>query len=591
MSARRRWISLLAAAGIGLVVVLSRIFARQRSFLEWDDYIFGLALHLFAPQSYVPQPPFFPAFIHAARFANVFLRDDVAALTWTSVAASGIAAASVFGIARELFEDARVAWSAAVLFAFFPASWFYAGTPLSDTAGVAAAAGAVWLSVRSFRKPASVLAAAAVLGLASGVRPQTAFIALIPFAASLGMNRRLAAAALSILAASVGLFWCVPVFAAAGGIAPVLDPLLRQWRYVLSVTSPMTNRSPLALVARRWLIDTWDSLPYAVAAWAAVALGIVRCARRRNRGAFFLVAAGSGLYAVCAVLFLDLAATGRYVLPLLPSAALAAAAGLAAAEDRIRLPRGALTAGFVAGSIVAVGPAIAVLHTRASPPVEAAARVKALTRGSRYAIVYPASMYVPAALLFPGVPIHELEKTPFHVLAESALPVWRFGVSAPDDDRAAAWPPYRAFSSLGMGRYLRVPYGEWRAETALFGEGWFAEERDGDEAFRWMGPRAAIRFPPASGRTAVRFVLVTVPKAFARPPELVVAWNETVLDRRAIAGERTDLTYHLPPAPSGPGILTLAADRTFRPGRGDPRELSFEIRHFRWVRGARNIGN
>ena len=141
-----------------------------------------------------------------------------------------------------------------------------------------------------------------------------------------------------------------------------------------------------------------------------------------------------------------------------------------------------------------------------------------------------------------------------------------------------------------MGRYLRVPWGEWHAENARFGDGWFAEERDGDETFRWMGRRAVIEFPPAAGRTTVRFFLATVPKAFARSPELTVAWNDTVLDRRGIAGERTDLTYRLPAA-SGPATLTLTADRTFRPGRGDPRELSFEIRHLRWVRGAVTTGN
>jgi hypothetical protein len=43
--------------------------------------------------------------------------------------------------------------------------------------------------------------------------------------------------------------------------------------------------------------------------------------------------------------------------------------------------------------------------------------------------------------------------------------------------------------------------------------------------------------------------------------------------------------YRLP-ATSGPATLTLAADETFRPGRGDPRDLSFQIRHFRWVHGA-----
>jgi hypothetical protein len=369
-----------------------------------------------------------------------------------------------------------------------------------------------------------------------------------------------------------------------------MEPLLRQWRYTVGTTSPLASRASPRLVARRWLIDTWDSPAYAAAAWTAIAAGVVVLSKGRARAGFLFVGAGALAYFVLAVIFLDLLPTGRYILPVLPAAAIAAAAALAAAEDRLRWPRGLLTAGFAAGSAIALGPSLAVMHTRLSPPVEAAARLKGINRNRRYAIVYPAEMYVPAALLFPGVPKFELEKTSRDVLAGSSLPVWRYGVPAPDDDRAAAWPPYRPFSSLGMGRYLRVPWGEWRSENARFGDGWFAEERDGDETFRWMGRRAVIEFPPAAGRTTIRFVLVTVPKAFARPPSIVVDWKGAVLDRRAIAGDRTDLTYRLPAA-SGPATLTLTADGTFRPGRGDPRELSFEIRHLRWVRGATTIGN
>jgi len=591
MTRQRRWIPVLAAAALALLVVLSRVFARPRSFLEWDDYIFGLALRLFAPQSYVPQPPFFPAFIYTARLANVFLRDDVFALTWTSVVSSGIAAACVFGIARELLGDVRVAWSATMLFAFFPAAWFYAGTPLSDMAGVAAMLAAAWLAARALRQPASVLASAAVLGFAFGVRPQTAVIALIPFATALWKNRRLAAAAIGIATFSVLLFWVFPVVRAAGGVGAIAGPLLAQWRHTVAETSPISNRASLRFVARRWLVETWGSPAYALAAWGGIGAGCAVLWRRRAWAVFLLLGAGAVLYFVGGVLFLDLATTGRYMVPVLPAAAIAAAVGLEAVESRFHLPRGLFTAAFVAGSAFVVGPALLVMHTRLSPPVEAAARIKALARGNRYAVVYPASMYVPAALLFPGVPIYELEKTSRDVLAGSAIPVWRFGVSTPDDDRATAWPPYRPFASLGMGRYLRVPYGEWRAEGASMGPGWFPEEQDGEETFRWMAQRAAILFPPTRGRTTVRFVIMTVPQRFPTPPELVVEWNGTVVERRRISGGREDLTLRLPAFPGGPGTLMLASDETFRPGGGDPRELSFQIRHFRWVHGERKIGN
>jgi Dolichyl-phosphate-mannose-protein mannosyltransferase len=569
-----------------VLIGASRVLARQRSFWEWDDYIFGLALHIFAPQSYVPQPPFFPAFIFAARFANRFLHDDVAALTWVSVVSSGIATGLVFAIARELIDDVRSAWSAALLFAFFPAVWFAAGTPISDTAGVSAALGAVWLSIRGHRDSRFLLPAAAAIGLAIGVRPQTALIAFLPFAIAVRRSPRRAAAALSLLAVSVGIFWAFPVLHAGGGVGPVLRSTLRQWNNVVGGTSPLAHRTSVAFVMRRWLIDTWSSPYYAAAAWAAVGVGVAAFWKRRDFDFLVLVGTGTCLYAACAVLFLDLAATGRYVIPMLPAAAIAAAIGLGAIEGHARLPRGSLTAGFVAASAAIVGPALWVMHTRASPPVAAASIVRERTAGARYAVVYPAQMYVPAELLFPGVPKFEAEKTSAETLAASPVPVWRFGVPALDTE-TVSWPQLRPFFSLGMGRYLSVPFGLWKPEP-IFGEGWFAEEHHGNDTFRWMGRRAVIIFPPATNPMTVRFTLIAPLRYFARPPELTVVWNGSLLDRREIRSDQTEVSYRPLPAtnPRGKSILVLSSTVTFNPSRsgssGDDRDLAFELRHLQW---------
>jgi hypothetical protein len=583
---------LTVAAGVLLsaLIVVSRVLARQKSFWEWDDYIFGLALHLFAPQASVPQPPFFPVFIGFAKFARLFASSDVVALTSVNVCSSIAAPGVLFLIVRELFDDARVAVTAAVLFAFFPAVWFSAGSPLTDPAGLCFALLAFWLSLVAWRRAAFLAPAAAAFGLACGIRPQAASVALVPLLVAFVKNRgRIAWAAGMVLAASVFAFAILPVVVAAGGVRRVVAPLKRQWTYTVGYTSPLARTVAPAFLARRWLVDPWitTSLAVIVAAIAIFGLALLASTPAGRRRAVFLTAS-FGPYFACAWLFLDATFSGRYVLPALPAVAVFLAVAVAFAERRVA-PRKLPFAAFVIVSAMAAktAPAVLVLHRRDSPPVEAASRVRASTGPGRFSVLFPAQMYVPAELLFPGVPKYEAEKTPVSVLAASPIPVWRFGVPADDDDRSASWPALRTFSAIGTGRYLRVPYGIWRAESAVFGKGWYPEELDGDQRFRWMGGRAVIRFPPSPNPLTVRFTLVAPLRLFARPPALTVEWDGGVLERRMILSDRTDISYRLPPATrQGTSALVLSSTETFNPRRagssGDKRDLSFELRSLSW---------
>ncbi|HET7451821.1 MAG TPA: glycosyltransferase family 39 protein [Thermoanaerobaculia bacterium] len=573
-----------AAIGLAVLVAASRWLAMPRTFWEWDDYIFGLALHNFAPQAYVPQPPFFPAFIHAARLVRRVVGSDVAALTATSALASVAGAALMFVLVRELVGEARVALSAAALWAFFPASWFYAGTPISDTAGAAAAIAVLALSARALRRPGALLGAAAVFGLAVGIRPQTAVVVLPALGIAAVRNRRLLPAALGVAAFSIGLFWVLPVAAAAGGLRAVVAPIAAQGRYVLRVTSPLSAKPALAFVFRRWAVDPWVSPLCAAAVWLAATAGVTLLARRRERRVLAMLGVGAALYAIAAVLFLDLAATGRYVLPCLPFAAAAVAVALASAEDRAGIPKGTLTAAFVAAFVFLTGPAVLVMHRRPSPPVEAAERIRSAAGGRTFAIVYPAELYVPAALLLPRAARHEAGKTSAAALAASPVPVWRYGVSAfPTEE--AAWPRLRPFSTLGMGRYLEVPFGPWTPGPD-FGSGWFGEERDRDERFRWMGRRGEVLLPACAPPARLELSVLAPLSELGGPPTIEVIVNGAVVDRRTLVAPRTELAYTLAAKKDAPNRLVLTTDRVFNPKRegrsADDRDLGLEVRNLRW---------
>jgi hypothetical protein len=319
----------------------------------------------------------------------------------------------------------------------------------------------------------------------------------------------------------------------------------------------------------------------------AAAVGAADFRKAGEGDGYRFLGAGAGAYLICGVLFLDLATTGRYVLPILPAAAVPAAAGLAVLERFARIPRGTLTAVLVAGSIGIVGPAIRILHRSPSPPVEAAARIRAETGGAPFALVYPASYHVPAQVLFPGVTKFEQEKTPSDVLARSLLPVWRFGVASFDTEEAS-WPPLRPFLSLGPGQYVRVPYGRWTPEPE-FGDGWYGEERDGAERFRWMGRSGEIRFPSCATAALLSFSLVAPLELVAGPPLVEVTWNGRVIDRRTLAARRTELSYRFDAGTvsASANRLVLTTDRVFNPRRAgtgdDARDLGLEIRRLRWA--------
>lgn len=546
------------------------MLARPRSFWEWDDYIFGLALHLFAPQAGVPQAPFFPAFVFAARALRPVVRDDAAALTWVSVAASILAFPLLYGIVRELLPSGRrVAVAATVVYAFLPPVWFYAGIPISDTAGVAGALLVLWLALRASSDPRCLPAAGAAFGLGCGIRPQSLLIAALPLAMALrGSIARGRILFLAASAASFALFWAVPVLVAAHGIRPLTGAFLERIRYTWTSTSAFAGIDASSFV-HRWFRDPWVTTPFAIAGTALALTGAALLAIRGQRRILWILAGIVLPYAVVAGAFLDPTFSGRYVLPVLPVVAILVAVAAGALEERLGLSRVPLvTAAVVLAGFVLVAPALAILHRRVTPAEEAAAALKALAGPAPFAVVYPGEMYAPTALLFPGVPMWAAERaTADEIRAATALPVWRFGVgSMTDPEEVACWPPLPAFQRLTPGRYLHVPFGPWSRSTPSFREGWSGEERMPDRdcrsrTFRWMEGRARVVFPPLAGALDLQLEALVPPRPSAAA--LSIAMNGLFLGRVAESGRRISARVPIPTGtlrPSDSNELVLFED-------------------------------
>ncbi len=572
----------IAAAALATLIAASRFFARQKTFWEWDDFIFGLSLHRFAPQGGVPQAPFYPGFVALGRLARHFSGADVGALTLVSAVSSCLAALAVFGIAREILGSARAGAAAAAIFSFLPPVWFHAGAPLSDDAGLAASLGALWAALAARRRPALLPAAAVLFGAAVSIRPQDAIVAVPALLFAPSPRKRIATAAGAVAAAVI--FYAVPVAWAAGGLVPAVRIFRRQAGYVLSTDSVLAARRGLGVSVRRYLLGMWGYPAFGIAVIALSVLGALLLLRAGRKRELAVLAASFLPYAALCVLFLDPTVAARYALPALPLAAILAAVAAAAIEHRVRRALPVVTAAVVAGGAAIAAPAVAVMHARPSPPVEAAAGVLAGAGGGPFAVLRPAGLYVAAELLFPGIPKLDAETTSDSTLAASSVPVWRYGVSAFDTE-IAAWPPFRTFSTVGRGRYLLVAFGRWKRQPEFSG-GWFGEETEGTEFFRWMGRRGEIRFPPSVDVRSILLTVVTTPKSFPRPPVVAVAWNGSVCARRPLVDPRTLMSCRILPPGSPGGVLVLSSDETFNPKRsgrsGDDRDLSLELRALRW---------
>lgn len=463
MASAARLVRACGWAALGLVLAASRLLARQATVWEWDDVVFGVSLHVFAPDARVPHPPYYPVYVGLGRLARLLVPDDTAALTLLGAVASCAALAFVFLLARELLADARVAATAAVVFAFFPAVWLHAGVPLSDPPGLAAGLGAAWLALAARRRPDLLWRAGLVFGVACGVRPQAALVALGPLLlAAWKAPRRDAVFGLTAAAGCAVAGLVAPVVLASRDLAVLWQGLRYQSGFVVNVDSLAAHSFDVAARLRRFGVDLWAYPALAVLCHALAVAGAVMLWRERRRRELAWLVAAFAPYALAALVMLDPATMGRYALPVLPAWAVLGAVALARAERAV-VPRGApvLAAALVAALAIPVWPALRVVHTLPSPPVVAAHAIRAGAGPAPFRVAYRSDLFVFAETLFSDVPrVKVRTRADLGALPADPLPLWLYGFGCnAGSGGVAAWPDLPVLRRVGRGRYLSVPYG------------------------------------------------------------------------------------------------------------------------------------
>lgn len=340
-----------------------------------DSVNFALGVRDFDPARHRPHPPGYPVYVAVAKVATAVTRavwpdgraDRVEAralagvsllaglvLVWLVARAFSALAAGGRDRTGRPPMSAR-AFSATLLVAACPLTWYMTARPMSDVPGLAAACAAVvCLGLAWWRQHPSpdhgrrleplemaasgrmVVLGALLAGLAVGVRSQTLWLTapLLALVLADRVGRGVAGAMLGAAIAFVlgALAWGVPLLVASGGLDAYLAALGSQAGEDFAGVE-MLSLNPTPRVAAFALLRTfvwpWESVALAAAVLVLAAVGAVVLVVRERRTAL-AVAAISLPYLVFHLAFQD-TAFARYALPVVLSVAFLAAVALDAA--------------------------------------------------------------------------------------------------------------------------------------------------------------------------------------------------------------------------------------------------------------------
>lgn len=208
------------AAGIAVVVMLTRVPLRGTILYHWDSINFARALDRFDIAISQPHIPGYLLYVFLGRAVRWFVGDAQTALVAIAIVGSGLAAGMLYLLAADMF-DRTVGAIAALGFASSPLFWFYGEIALPHALDAFLVITAVWLAWRILQgEQRLIVALAAWLALTGAIRPQSeTFLAPLTLyaLARAGRNRYLVPALMVWLIGN--LAWLVPLLWLSGGPA------------------------------------------------------------------------------------------------------------------------------------------------------------------------------------------------------------------------------------------------------------------------------------------------------------------------------------------------------------------------------------
>jgi hypothetical protein len=569
---------------IAVAIALTRLAAIAQSFFDWDEVLFMRGVLNYNVGN-SPHPPGYPLFVLAAKGVHVLVASEFRSLQAVVTASAMLAFPALAFLALELGLPFAVAISGAALFAFLPNVWVFGGTALSDVPGAVAAIAASALLLRGRRDPRALVAGAALLGVAGGIRPASLLIGAVP--ALLGATAQFRARRFATIATAVAAGALIVAASYLGAalastsVADYLDAVRIQSQWVRDVDSfQSATRPPLYEVAWTFMarpFGQWQQM----AALLGLALLSLAVAAAQRRTPPWLALATFLPMAMFSWLLLDVTTSGRYAIAYVPMHALLAADGLAALTlHRTRLFAGASVV-LIAAFATWTWPAVRLQAGSDSPPVAAMQWV-------RDHLSPPSIVYVQDA--FRAHVFWQLQDYDVRIFISPAeVPLLEEKSWIMDGEPAPLgvtfrWPHDQLWRVIRQ-RNFTVSVRE--SEQIRYLDGWYGREGRDIDTFRWMGQSGEIAFPASvkRGRLTIAF---HVPRAILRvTPTVEVSFNGAVLDRIQPTDEETTRSWVVLSRGVGDNQLRLTTTATFspsreQPGNPDQRELGLLMRAVSW---------
>jgi 4-amino-4-deoxy-L-arabinose transferase-like glycosyltransferase len=585
----KRWL----VVSTGIVVALTRIWARSRTLWDWDETLFALGVRSYDVTQHHPHPPGFPLFVVAAKFVRLFVQSDFRALQAINVIAAIALFPLLLWLALELRFPFRTAYLGALLFVFLPNVWFYGGTAFSDIPALALTIAACACLLRGCESRRAYFAGALLLGLAAAIRPQALVIGLVPALSSSWCRKRpkdvVVASAMGI--AILGIAYCGAAFASSSvrGYVNAMHAHALYMHDVDSFNNP--NRPPLSRLFADYFLR---GIPGGRASLiiSALALSSVILSFVRKESSVWLLMGTFLPFEIFAWYMLDMYGIPRFATTWAPMYALLAVNAidtivrlLATSHRDAVLGQSVGVAALIVQIAMWTLPSLREVRRTASPPVAAMQWIAANVPNANPLYV-EAGLLPFAQVLRPGANIITVADDLAKLPAVPTTHDWFI--------RARGTPVTCGVNfSRHEGRLLRIQ-SHANYETSItpltgfarFAAGWYGAENEGAHETRWMG-RLSQTFLPALGGTAKLMLSFELPMELVdRHVAIDLIFNGEEIEHFAPTSTSVTKEVAVVSRADGWNELVISTDKTLNPANehitSESRDLGLMLTGYTW---------
>jgi Dolichyl-phosphate-mannose-protein mannosyltransferase len=259
-----KWIALLLA----VITIITRIPFASNYLYHWDSVNMAFGIQHFDVLNGAPQFPGYIVYILLAQFVNGLLHNEQTTMVLISVISSGLAAAVLFYLGRDMFNPI-VGIIAALFLMTSPLFWFYGEIALPHALDLLVVTLSAWMLYRVMNGQTRWLWWTTVLlGLVCGFRQQD-LLFLAPLALFAGYRIGIIKIIqVLILGALVCLAWFIPLMVYSNGIQTYLRGSSDFTASFMNSTSLLSGAGTFGL--KRNIVE--KLIPYTLYAWSLAAL-------------------------------------------------------------------------------------------------------------------------------------------------------------------------------------------------------------------------------------------------------------------------------------------------------------------------------